>query len=110
MASTDIIIPDTSGFDIDADKPSDVIEQETEQQAIERGLKVESNLPKFYYIRKHFEELIELYSDSRHLIDTPHTGMAFEVFVRVKAGMAEELQTFLQMIDQVNEVDEDARE
>ena len=100
----DVVVPQLDpSFDVEAEKPLDVVTQEQEQKAIELALTKEVSDPKFPLIRQHFLHLIESYGDVRTLVGLSDKGFVAEA--RAKAVLVKELQDLVAGLDQLSEVD-----
>lgn len=101
---SEVVVPQLEpSYDVEADKPLEVVNQELEQKAIERDLKAETEKPQFPLIRQHFVDLINSYNSVRTLVGLSDKGFVSEA--RAKAAIVNELEDLLSAIDQLSEVD-----
>lgn len=101
---TEVILP---SFDVEQEKPLEVVEQENEQQVAERLLTQEIKSAQFPMLREHFEKIIEDYGDITILAGLPSED--FVLTVKTKAAIVSELRELLRFIDQLTQVQEDGK-
>lgn len=100
----EVIVP---SFDIEQDKPFEVVSEEKQQLSTEQLYQQEFKDDKFPAIRQHFEHLIAQYGDISVLAGLP--SQDFEIVVKTKAAIVSELKDLLGFIDQLTKVDGDGR-
>lgn len=100
LEDMDVVLPEMS-FDIESEKPEEVINEEQQQKAIERMLGKEAQNSQFPLIRQHIENLIEVYSDLSVFTQIPDAERSSQVLAR--AMFVSEMRDLLHIVDNAKE-------
>lgn len=93
---SDVVLP-VSSFDIEAEKPLEVIQEEQDQKVLERYLAKEAQRKEFPMIRQHIETLIDQFNDMRALALLPDAERSSQAVGR--AFFVDQMYSLLAMID-----------